>query len=523
MKKGLFRKGFVLGIIVLFVGAVFIQPLGGTILEKKNNYLLSKGNILYVGGLGPGNYSTIQSAVYDAIDGDTVFVFDNSSPYFEHIAIDKSINLVGENKDTTIIDGGGGDFVKVWADWVNITGFTIRHGWLGLTFSNHTSIIDNTFNSIDYGCGIRTEYCSFINIIDNKIVNNHLEGIAIYHSNNILITGNEIKFNGYDDGGIYLHNSNNNSITNNIISNNRFEGIMLLDSNNNIIVDNEINSNEKGIETESSDNNIIEHNTITSNKYGIYLRSSFNSINANTISYNSDYGIYFRGDCNYNSITENTISNNHIGVCVRFNNNIVKDNTISNNYQQGLYLSGSYNSINNNTVAGNWHVGIEIQGYNNTVERNCISYNREGIGIGNNSNLIKNNIISHNNLSGIWFTKANNNIFQANNIISNSGSGLLIHWKSINNTIIGNNIISNNENGIYIEDSFSNNIIDNNFINNKRNAFFLDCKNTWRENYWNRPRIFPKIIVGEYDIGPKTIPWFNFDWRPALKPNDMEV
>ena len=62
---------------------------------------------MYVGGSGPGNYTRIQSAIDYAFDGDTVFVYDDSSPYYENIEVKKSVYLIGENKDTTIINGGG--------------------------------------------------------------------------------------------------------------------------------------------------------------------------------------------------------------------------------------------------------------------------------------------------------------------------------------------------------------------------------------------------------------------------------
>ena len=41
-------------------------------ISLKNLY----GNILYVGGSGPGNFTSIQDAVNNASEGDTVFVFD---------------------------------------------------------------------------------------------------------------------------------------------------------------------------------------------------------------------------------------------------------------------------------------------------------------------------------------------------------------------------------------------------------------------------------------------------------------
>ena len=47
------------------------------------------GTTLFVGGSGPGNYSSIQAAIDDANPGDTVFVYSDSSPYYEQITVDK--------------------------------------------------------------------------------------------------------------------------------------------------------------------------------------------------------------------------------------------------------------------------------------------------------------------------------------------------------------------------------------------------------------------------------------------------
>ena len=85
------------------------------------------GNTLYVGGDGPGNYSAIQDAITDAANGDTIFVYNGT--YYENILIYKSIQLLGEEKNTTIIDGDKkGDVVQVMADNVTISGFTVKNG-----------------------------------------------------------------------------------------------------------------------------------------------------------------------------------------------------------------------------------------------------------------------------------------------------------------------------------------------------------------------------------------------------------
>jgi len=66
-----------LGITILFLGTC-ITPSVAIYNEKKSSKLISTGNTLYVGGSGEGNYSSIQDAIDDASDGDTVFVYNGS-------------------------------------------------------------------------------------------------------------------------------------------------------------------------------------------------------------------------------------------------------------------------------------------------------------------------------------------------------------------------------------------------------------------------------------------------------------
>ena len=84
------------------------------------------GSILYVGGSGPGNYTHIQDAIDNATNGDTVYVYNGV--YLENVVINKSLNIVGQNKTTTIIDGGlNDDVISISADWVSIRELTIKN------------------------------------------------------------------------------------------------------------------------------------------------------------------------------------------------------------------------------------------------------------------------------------------------------------------------------------------------------------------------------------------------------------
>jgi len=270
MKNILLSKGLIFGIIILFIGASVIPSMGVNIVDRDftqpNNTSFLKintnGKTLYVGGTGGDNYSRIQDAIDDASNGDTVFVYAYSSLYYENVFVDKSINLIGEDRNTTIIDGNGmGDVVYISADGVNISEFTIQNS-----------------GSICYNAGIH------ITSDDNKVtgniftINNEI-GVWLDNSNNNIVTNNVINSNGLD--GIWLDFSNDNIISKNTISSNSFDGIVLYDANNNIVSDNKISfNNEKGVVIYNpSHNNIIVNNIILSNnKDGIYINSSNNYI-----------------------------------------------------------------------------------------------------------------------------------------------------------------------------------------------------------------------------------------------------
>jgi nitrous oxidase accessory protein NosD len=162
MQKNVVKKGLVITVILLFI-YMYIAPSFAVDNVKKSSILVSDGNTLYVGGNGEGNYTKIQDAIDNATDGDTVFVYDDSSSYYENVVVDKSISLIGENRNTTVVDGGGIDSViEVSADYVNIEGFTV------------TNCRDDLSEA---GINIFSDW----NIIkNNSIVENQLYGIAVY-------------------------------------------------------------------------------------------------------------------------------------------------------------------------------------------------------------------------------------------------------------------------------------------------------------------------------------------------------
>jgi len=188
------------------------------------------GNIITVDDSGGADYRKIQDAIANASSGCTIKVF--SGTYNEHVVIDKSLKLIGVGKNSTIIDGGGsGKCVHVTADNIEIRGFTIKNGIYGVYLESSD------------GC-----------IIDNNII-----------------------LDNYD--GVYLTNSNNNSITHNSLSNNilYLSGIHLSSSHNNAISDNDIFENDRGVSLYNSHNNLVYHNNFINNTEQAYDNTGTNS------------------------------------------------------------------------------------------------------------------------------------------------------------------------------------------------------------------------------------------------------
>ena len=253
MIKDVYSKTFVISIVILFIG-ISVIPSSGTQIDNNTIIPTNLGNTLYVGGSGEGNYSSIQDAIDNASDGDTIFVYDDSSPYKESgLDIEKSINLIGENKDTTVIDGlkDGIIIIISYTDWVNISGFTIQNSsqsGIWVAFSDSINISGNIFADNRY-IDIYIIDCNYNYIADNIFTNYKVE-----------------TFN--KKGGILLEDVSFTTILGNIITN-CFVGITLwsaliapLASNSNIISGNLLDNNSVAMQI-LANNTLITRNTIS--------------------------------------------------------------------------------------------------------------------------------------------------------------------------------------------------------------------------------------------------------------------
>ena len=174
---------------------------------------------------------SIQTAVDSAVSGDVIIL--KPGAYTENIKINKD-NLVissesGNPDDTIITAKNPNDHViSVEADSVKISG-------LGITGTK------------DIYTGIYLSGCSNCIIENNKILNNGC--------------------------GIYVLNSEGNTLSNNRVTNNGEYGILFSTASSNTLTGNTASENEgRGIHIGTSDSNIISGNTMSSNGvYGLFV------------------------------------------------------------------------------------------------------------------------------------------------------------------------------------------------------------------------------------------------------------
>jgi parallel beta-helix repeat protein len=324
-------------------------------------------------GWGITHFNQIQQGINAAPLNGIVFVY--SGNYYENIVIDKPLKVLGENRDTTYIEGDStGDVISISAENVNIFGFTIKKSG---DSDNSAGIYLNSNKSV---------------IKDNVILDNYF-GIFLFNSDENEISDNYIQSNSHS--GIKLdYLCKNNSIKNNDIWLNVLNGLTVNDScNNNTIEDNTIRYNEIGVYIQYSDGNTILSNTIHNNTYdGIYMAGNNTEILYNNLEHNT-WGFSMVLSSN-NNFSENNIINNTYGIYViyvennLFSKNLVKDNSY------GISFSDSTNNniIMENDFINNKQYGIIGEGFFGDCFDNKIYHN----------NFYNNNKSAYDDFTTLW-------------------------------------------------------------------------------------------------------------------------
>ena len=265
--------------------AFLLFILFANINSKNVSTATNMGNILYVGGDGEGNYSSIQDAINDAQDGDTIIVYPGN--YKENIVVYKKLKIIGI--DYPVIEAGNEsrDTVKIIASNCTIESFKITNG-------------EN---------GIKMMDCAHNNIKNCFLYGNNYSGLYLKNAYHVLVM-NDI----FADKGIYMKECGRVTISNNNFTNCGIFAEVV--SETKITHNSFFNGKDMAIAIHhpTSYENEISYNQIKSFRVGISFGGSGGRIYHNNIVSN-DEGILCHGSKYAKSlIYENNHSNNRIGI-----------------------------------------------------------------------------------------------------------------------------------------------------------------------------------------------------------------
>ncbi len=231
----------------------------------------------------PDDYPTIQAAIGNSTQGDTILV--KSGFCCETLVITRSITLIGEGQNTTFIDAGNATehIIYINANNVSVEGFTITNNkgfptsvpqpdGINLEyFLSGVSITNNTISSIQYGNGISLSYGSGNKVEANRITTCGGNGIFMEGGEGNNITNNDIVGNGF--GALITNGSHNNTIVGNVFSNTTYNFGLQLDNDcsNNTLVGNTFATNQYGLALDPPSSNIFYHNNFINNSYQVLL------------------------------------------------------------------------------------------------------------------------------------------------------------------------------------------------------------------------------------------------------------
>lgn len=242
----------------------------------------------------PNDSLTIQSAIDSANPGDTIMVA--SGTYTENLVIAKTVTLIGEARNTTIIDGSStGDVILVTADAVRIKKFSIINGgenrpeemawdagiqmlhvtgcliescWLYNANENGTciSVGASSYNIIQF-CKLTDNYCGVYFYESEDWYSSDNQENQIVHNMLMNITGMGVAF-----GHTLMIYHQFNIIRGNYFESNRIGLLMIMSEQNEISYNNFNNHTQAAIYLNrcmgGGDGNVFHHNCFLYNNGG---------------------------------------------------------------------------------------------------------------------------------------------------------------------------------------------------------------------------------------------------------------
>ncbi len=498
----------------------------------------AKGNTITVDDDGHGDHTTIQDAMDAARESDTIRVWEGT--YYENVLVNKTVNVVGNGSGISIINGNkNGNVVRITANWVNLSGFSMIYGGSG---HNAGIKIESSFCTIfNNNCSVNTKVGIWItssaknnmisanncsgntlngiqvegsyNTIQDNLCQNNVQGIYVYGLD-MFILNNTVRFN---DDGIRVYRGERNQVSGNNCSANG-NGILLRETSNNEVANNSCHNNsDSGIGIywglNGARNNRIENNWCVNDTYGIYVNAKKNTFVNNVMEHcgfymsssstTSDYWDTHTMTDNmvnskpvyYYSKTSDLVVPKHAGqVIIASCTNITVENQNLSDCTTGLSVGYSTeiqilnNSCNNNgdkSITNVWGSMGFLSVEESVIDNNSCDSN-DWLGVYMREcydNTITNNTFAR-SATGVYLTRSDDNRLENNTFGWNRNTGLLLKAYCDRNILSNNLFISNTQKGLSFLSSSNSNSVQGNTISGNDYGIYhsLSEKNIFEDN-----------------------------------------
>ena len=343
--------------IIFFFSLPLVSSFEELDIESNNPFELKKIYVDKDNLNGPWDgsidypFNSISDGINSSLNGVTIYVFNGE--YNENIKINKSIMLLGENQNLTIINGNYNEYIfSLNEDCILIKNFSIHNS--GGFVSDSGIFINSNYNSIENCTIYKTKigvyiYNSSRNYIKNCIFHNNGNGIYINTSNSIEISKCYFSHNSL---GINIQKSSNINIKNSYATINGVGFFINASSFINIsscaLYNN--NDNQGGIFLVDSKELIVYNSIIRHNGFGIDIESSQKiNISKNDVYLNTHTGVYIEKNSKFITVHKSNIFNNfRFGIYTINSNSTIKKNNFYNS------LLGVYSEYSTCDLRYNW-------------------------------------------------------------------------------------------------------------------------------------------------------------------------
>jgi parallel beta-helix repeat protein len=424
----------------------------------------------------PTDFPTIQDAINNAADGDTIYVHNGT--YLENVIVNKPVSLVGENETLTFVDGHGvGPAIEVTAENVSISGFTFGNGTYG---DGGTAVLLYKVRYVNLTFNVAVSSYAGVSLVNSSM--NSVQGTSVsacnvslclnFSDSNILFK-NTLMSSAL--AGIYLWSSSNNTVEENGVTDGGAYGIYLNRSHHNKLLANMVKGCSNGVLLDYSDDNTLAGNNMTSNQYnfgvlGASLSDFIQDINtSNKVDGKSVYYLV-----NKNDVFLNTPLSQDIGYLAVINSSNIraKGLGLSSNGEGFLFAYSTNCLIQESNIASNKRGAFTYNSPDCRVVDCSFVANLNGVSFSSSANSsVVNSFILDGGGHALRIESSGNSVVEGNTIKRNSGGGVSLD--SSPNCNISRNVVMTNGFGILAQVSIDARVTDNLVTNNSGDGVYF--------------------------------------------------